>query len=665
MKRGPEEAHDVPAYNDKLYPVLEHIQRDALIKNNYNELYQRSITDPKGFWAEKAREFVDWFSPFTEVTSGGFEEGDIAWFLNGKLNVCYNCVDRHLPTKKDQVAIIQEGDDGQVKKVTYSELHKEVCRLANALKRQGVKRGDAVCIYLPMIPEAAYAMLACARIGAVHSVVFAGFSSEALSSRIQDSECRILITCDESKRGGKHFPLKKYADEALRECPSVKTVFVVKNTGADVHIATPRDVWYHEAMANERPYCPCEIMDSEDVLFLLYTSGSTGKPKGVLHTQAGYLLYVTMTHKFVFDYRPGDVYACVADVGWITGHSYIIYGPLSNGATTLMFESVPTYPDPTRYWSLIERHNVSIFYTAPTAIRALMKYGNEPVSKFTMPSLRILGSVGEPINPAAWEWYYHVVGRQRCAIVDTYWQTETGGIVMTPLPGVHPTKPGSCIGPFFGIEPVLLDEKTGEVKEGNDVKGILAIKRPWPSITRTVHGDHHRYLSVYMKPYPGYYFTGDGCYRDKDGYYWIIGRVDDVLNVSGHRIGTAELESALVQHESCAESAVIGFAHPIKGQGIFAFCILKDGYNADAETEQALKIQVRSSIGPFASPDVIAIVPGLPKTRSGKIMRRILRKIVEREFENLGDISTLAEPAVVQTLIDIVKTKPAPNASKL
>jgi acetyl-CoA synthetase len=643
--------------NSQKYEVLANIAEKSWIDmNKYKSWYEWSIKDPEGFW-KKAAEMLDWFRGFTDVRLGSFEEGDINWFINGKLNACWNCVDRHLPTKANQVAILYEADEpNHDVKITYSKLHKEVCRLANVLKRHGIRKGDGVCIYLPTIPEAIYSMLACARIGAIHSVVFAGFSSDSLAARIQDANCKIVITSDESLRGGRHIHLKKFTDEALKSCPTVEKVIVVQHTKSkDITMQSGRDIWFHEAMEKERPVCPCESMDSEDPLFLLYTSGSTGTPKGVLHTTAGYLLFTTFTHRYVFDYHDGDIHACVADVGWITGHSYMVYGPLSNGATTVLFDSVPTYPTPSRYWEMVEKHKITIFYGAPTALRNLMKFGTDPIKKHNLSSLRILGSVGEPINPSAWEWYYQNIGNSKCTIVDTYWQTETGGVVMTPIPGVHALKPGSCVAPFFGIEPILLDEKTGALKEGNNVKGVLAFKRTWPSITRTVNGDHKRYMDVYMRPYPGYYFTGDGCYRDSEGYYFIIGRVDDVLNVSGHRLGTAELESALVQHDACAESAVVGFPHSIKGQAIFAYCVLGEGYAATKELEAELKMKIRTIIGPFATPDVVVIVPGLPKTRSGKIMRRILRKIAEKETDNLGDTSTLLDPAVVQQIIELVK----------
>jgi len=624
----------------------------------YQEMYDLSIQDPDKFWDEKAKELLHWFSPYSNVRAGSLTEGDIRWFENGKINVCYNCVDRHvLAGKGKQVAIISEGDSpDDVRSMTYEELQRQVSRVANLLKSMGIKKGDTVCIYLPMVIEAGIAMLACARIGAIHSVVFAGFSAHALASRIQDAKCRFVFTANESKRGGRVILLKHFVDEALKDCPTVESVVVLKNTNSDTHMHTGRDVWYHEVVPLQRPYCPCEWMDSEDPLFMLYTSGSTGKPKGILHTQGGYLLYTTITHRYIFDYHEGDIYACMADVGWITGHSYVVYGPLSNGATTFFFESTPLYPNPTRYFSMIHRHRITQFYTAPTAIRALMSvYKSEDVEGvFDLSSLRVLGSVGEPINPPAWMWYEKEVGRGECAVVDTYWQTETGGIVMTPLPGVTATKPGACCSPFFGVKPHLLDPQTGEELLETEAKGVLAFSAIWPSIGRTVFGDHERYLATYMQPYPGYYFSGDGAYRDKDGYYWIIGRVDDVISVSGHRIGTAEVESALVSHEACSEAAVVAVPHDVKGQAIFAYCCLKEGYGGtSASLVEQLRLAVRGEVGPFATPDTVLVVPGLPKTRSGKIMRRLLRKIATHETE-LGDVSTLADPSIVAALVDLV-----------
>ena len=619
----------------------------------YRQMYARSIENPEEFWGQEARRRLTWQHPFQQVSDSDFPNGEIAWFLGGRLNACENCVDRHVANGHgDDIAIIWEGDEpGHNRRITYRELKWEVCRLANVLRHHGLRKGDRVAIYMPMIPEAAFAMLACARLGIVHSVVFAGFSAEALRDRITDSSCRAVITADEGVRGRKIIPLKRTVDEAVMACPSVKHVFVVKRTMAKVPFYPPRDVWLQEACEQERPYCPVEHMDSEDPLFVLYTSGSTGKPKGILHTTAGYLLMASMTHEYVFDWRPGDIYACMADVGWVTGHSYVVYGPLANGATTVMFESIPTYPDAGRYWDMVERLKITQLYTAPTAIRAIAREGDQFVTRYDRSSLRILGSVGEPINPEAWRWYNEVVGEKRCAVVDTWWQTETGAICITPLPGAIPTKPGSATLPFFGIEPVVLDEQGKEI-EGNGVSGLLALKRAWPSMARTVNGDHQRFLATYLKPYRGYYFTGDGCRRDEDGYYWITGRVDDVINVAGHRLGTAEIESALVTHPACAEAAVVGYPHPIKGTGIFAYVILKEGYSESVELLGELRNETRHHIGPIATPDVIVVAPGLPKTRSGKIMRRILRKVAAGEFEDLGDTSTLADPAVVQVLIE-------------
>jgi acetyl-CoA synthetase len=582
-----------------------------------------------------------------------WKQGLVAWFLGGKLNVCENCVDRHVQTRGDQVAILWEGDEpGQNRRITYRELQREVCRMANVLRHHGLRKGDRVAIYMPMIPEAAYAMLACARLGLVHSVVFAGFSAESLRDRILDARCKAVITADEGLRARKVIPLKRTVDEAVMACPTVQHVFVVKRTGAKVPFYPPRDVWLDELMAQERPYCPIEHMDSEDTLFLLYTSGSTGKPKGIAHTTGGYLLGAAMTMKYVFDHREGDIFACMADIGWVTGHSYVVYGPLCNGATTVMFESIPTYPDAGRYWDVVSRLKITQFYTAPTAIRAIMREGDQWPAKHDRSSLRVLGSVGEPINPEAWKWYFEKVGEGRCQIVDTFWQTETGSIMITPLPAAIPTKPGSATLPFFGVEPVVLDEKGNEQPATGEVSGILCFKRPWPSMARTIQNDHKRFEETYLKPYPGYYFTGDGCRRDADGYWWITGRVDDVINVSGHRMGTAEVESALVSHPACAEAAVCGYPHEIKGQGIFAYVLLKDGYKETPELIGELRNEVRHHIGPIATPDVILVAPGLPKTRSGKIMRRILRKIAADETDNLGDTTTLADPGVVQLLIE-------------
>ncbi len=638
---------------EKTYPVPPEFAQQAHIDEaRYFEMYRRSLDDPEGFWAEQAEQFVTWYKRWDKVLDWSYDKDDlhIRWFEGGKLNVAYNCIDRHLDTRGDQVAIIWEGDDpNDDKKITYRELHEHVSKLANVLKSRGVKKGDRVCIYMPMIPEAAYAMLACARIGAVHSVVFGGFSAESLKDRILDSDCRVVITADEGVRGGKTIPLKQSTDAAVRHCPNVHTVLTVKRTGGDIDWHEGRDVWYHEAMAEAAPDCPPEEMDAEDPLFILYTSGSTGKPKGVLHTTGGYLLYVAITTKYTFDIHEGDIYWCTADVGWITGHSYLVYGPLAIGSTTLAFEGVPTWPDASRFWQVVDKHQVNIFYTAPTAIRALMREGDEPVKKTSRKSLRVLGTVGEPINPEAWEWYYHVVGEGRCPIVDTWWQTETGGHLITPLPGATPLKPGSATRPFFGIEPAIMDND-GKPLEG-EAEGALVMCRPWPSQMRTVYGDHQRFVDTYFSAYPGYYFTGDGARRDKDGYYWITGRMDDVLNVSGHRMGTAEVESALVLHDAVAEAAVVGFPHDIKGQGIYAYVTLVKGVEPSEELRKELIDLVAKEIGPIAKPDVIQWAPGLPKTRSGKIMRRILRKIAANELDNLGDTSTLADPEVVEDLI--------------
>ena len=637
---------------EKIYDILPDAKARAHISDEqYQAMYERSIADPDDFWAEQAENFVTWFKKWDKVSDGSYEEGQFSWFVGGKLNVSYNCLDRHLDTRGDQVAIIWEGDNPAVdKKITYRQLHEQVCRLANVLKVKGVKKGDRVSIYLPMIPEAAVAMLACTRVGAVHSIVFGGFSPEALKDRIQDSSCSIVITSDEGLRGGRGVPLKANVDKALTKCPTVNTVIVVKHTGGHINWVEGRDCWYHEETAQVSADCPAEEMDAEDPLFILYTSGSTGKPKGVLHTTGGYLLYTAMTHKYIFDYHDGDIYWCTADVGWVTGHSYIVYGPLANGATTLMFEGIPTYPDAGRFWQVVDKHQVNIFYTAPTAIRALMGQGDSFVKNSKRSSLRLLGSVGEPINPEAWEWYYHVVGEARCPIVDTWWQTETGGILITPLPGATALKPGSATRPFFGVIPALVSNE-GDVVEGNPAEGNLVINRPWPGQMRTVFGDHQRFIDTYFKTYPGKYFTGDGSRRDEDGYYWITGRVDDVINVSGHRMGTAEVESALVLHPAVAEAAVVGYPHDIKGQGIYAYVTLKAGIEPTDALRKELVATVRSEIGPIATPDVIQWAPGLPKTRSGKIMRRILRKIAANEVSSLGDTSTLADPSVVDNLI--------------
>ena len=634
----------------KTYPVPASGFEDAYCNNDkYLELYKQSIDDSDNFWAEQAESMLSWSKKWDTVQQCNFDNVDINWFTGGKLNVSYNCLDRHLQTRGDQVAIIWEGDDPALdKKITYRELYEEVCKFANALKNRNVKKGDCVSIYMPMIPEAAVAMLACARIGAVHSIVFGGFSAEALKDRILDSNCQIVITADESVRGGRNIPLKVNADDAVADCPNVHTVFVVKHTGADIAWHDERDVWYEQAMSTASAECAAQEMDAEDPLFILYTSGSTGKPKGVLHTTAGYLLHSAITHKYVFDYHDGDIYWCTADVGWVTGHSYIVYGPLCNGAITLMFEGVPTYPDAGRFWQVIDKHAVNIFYTAPTAIRALMGQGNELVERSSRSSLRILGSVGEPINPEAWEWYYKVVGNERCPIVDTWWQTETGGILITPLPGATELKPGSATRPFFGVEPCLVDEQGNELEGASS--GALCIKRSWPGQMRTVYGNHQRFIDTYFNMFPGKYFTGDGARRDEDGYYWITGRIDDVINVSGHRMGTAEVESALVLHEKVAEAAVVGYPHDIKGQGIYAYVTLMGGAESSDGLNKELVQYVRKEIGAIASPDMIQWAPGLPKTRSGKIMRRILRKIAANEIDNLGDISTLADPGVVDEL---------------
>ncbi len=639
--------------DNQVFPVPAEMAENAWCDEaGYFKLYEQSIADPEAFWGEHGKR-IHWFKPFTEVKDTSFGPGEVSikWFADGTTNACYNCIDRHLPAKKDDIAIIWEGDSpSEHKHITYGELHENVSRLANALKDRGVKKGDRVTIYLPMIPEAAYAMLACARIGAIHSVVFGGFSPDALAGRIQDCESNCLITADEGLRGGRKVPLKANADKALEECPQVKTVLVVRRTGGSVGWQDGRDVWYHEACAAASDDCPVEEVAAETPLFILYTSGSTGQPKGVLHTTGGYMVYASMTHQYVFDYHDGEVYWCTADVGWVTGHSYIVYGPLANGAITLMFEGVPNYPDSSRFWQVCDKHKVNIFYTAPTAIRALMREGEDPVKKTSRESLRLLGSVGEPINPEAWLWYYNVVGDGRCPIVDTWWQTETGGILITPLPGATPLKPGSATRPFFGVRPVIVDAD-GKHLEGA-TEGNLCIADSWPGQMRTVYGDHERFVQTYFATYPGKYFTGDGCRRDADGYYWITGRVDDVINVSGHRMGTAEVESALVAHEKVAESAVVGYPHDIKGQGIYAYVTLKAGEQPSDELRKELVQWVRKEIGPIASPDLIQWAPGLPKTRSGKIMRRILRKIAENDYSNLGDTSTLADPGVVDDLIN-------------
>ena len=635
----------------QLYPVSDHWSENAWInKEKYEDMYQESVESPDSFWEKQAAEFLDWNVKWEQVYSADFSKGHSSWFLGGKLNVTANCIDRHLDNRGDQTAIIWEGDDpSEHKKISYKELHEHVSKMGNVLRQRNVKKGDRVCIYMPMIPEAAYAMLACARIGAVHSVVFGGFSPEALKDRILDSDCQVIITADEGYRGGKTIPLKENTDKALESCPRVHTCLVIQRTGGDIDWSEGRDVWYHDASNNASSECHPEIMDSEDPLFILYTSGSTGKPKGVMHTTAGYLLMSAMSHKYTFDYKEGDVYWCTADVGWITGHSYIVYGPLCNGGTTLMFEGVPTYPDASRFWQVIDKHQVNQFYTAPTAIRALMGAGDSYVEKTSRESLKLLGTVGEPINPEAWEWYHRVVGDSRCPIVDTWWQTETGAHMLTPLPGATELKPGSATQPFFGVQPILLDSEGLEIKGKGE--GLLMIKASWPSQIRSVYGDHQRCVDTYFSPYPGYYFTGDGAKRDADGYYWITGRVDDVLNVSGHRMGTAEVESALVLHNKISEAAVVGCPHEIKGQGIYCFVTPMAGNDPDEQLRLELIALCVQEIGPIAKPDFIQWAPGLPKTRSGKIMRRILRKVAANELDNLGDTSTLADPSVVDQLI--------------
>ncbi|MHA1528628.1 MAG: acetate--CoA ligase [Alphaproteobacteria bacterium] len=639
---------------EQIHPVPAAVAAHALIDNaGYREMYQASIDDPEAFWGEHGLR-LDWIKPYTRVknTSYAYDNVAIKWFADGTLNVAANCVDRHLATRADQTAIIWEADDPTLSKhITYRELHAEVCRFANVLKGLGVTKGDRVILYMPMIPEAAYAMLACARIGAIHSVVFGGFSPDALASRIEDCRATLLITADEAPRGGRNTALKANADKALAKLPGVK-MLVVRRTGGEIDWNPDRDTWLHEAEAVVSADCPVEEMNAEDPLFILYTSGSTGQPKGVLHSSAGYLVYASMTHRYVFDYHDGDIYWCTADVGWVTGHTYIVYGPLANGATTVMFEGIPTWPDTSRFWAVCEKHKVNIFYTAPTAIRALMAKGEDWVAKCDLSSLRILGTVGEPINPEAWEWYYRVVGKGRCPIVDTWWQTETGGILITPLPGAIDLKPGSATRPFFGVQPVVLDPESGAEITTTEARGVLAMKDSWPGQMRTLYGDHERFVETYFSQYKGYYFTGDGCRRDSDGYYWITGRVDDVLNVSGHRMGTAEVESALVAHPKVAESAVVGYPHPIKGQGIYCYVTLMEGEEYTDELKTELRNWVRSEIGPIASPDLIQWAPGLPKTRSGKIMRRILRKIAENDYGTLGDTSTLADPTVVEHLIE-------------
>ena len=634
-----------------IYEISQNIKNDSLVsEEEFSDMYQHSITNPDEFWHEQASNYLEWISEWDQVSEHDFSKGQVSWFKGGKLNATVNCIDRHLASRANQTAIIWEGDDpDESNHISYQELHESVCKFSNALKERGVNKGDRVCIYMPMIPEAAYAMLACARIGAIHSVVFGGFSPESLKDRILDSDCQTVITADEGLRGSKKIPLKENVDEALERCPNVHSVIVIKRTGAEVNWVDNRDVDYHEITARMDLNCEPEPMDAEDPLFILYTSGSTGKPKGVMHTTGGYLLQAAMSHKLVFDYKEKEIYWCTADVGWVTGHSYIVYGPLANGATTLMFEGIPTYPNASRFWDVIDKHKVNIFYTAPTALRALMAQGDDPVKNTSRESLRILGTVGEPINPEAWEWYYRVVGDSRCPIVDTWWQTETGAIMISPLAGSTSLKPGSATKPFLGVLPALLDENGKEIEGAGS--GNLVIKSSWPSQIRSVYGDHQRCIETYYTMYPGYYATGDGARRDEDGYYWITGRVDDVLNVSGHRLGTAEVESALVLHPLVAEAAVVGYEHEIKGQGIYCYVTLMTGENPNEELKASLVQLVSKEIGAIAKPDIIQWAPGLPKTRSGKIMRRILRKIAGNEIDNLGDTSTLADPSVVDELI--------------
>ena len=625
-------------------------EKTYLSSDQYQKLYDFSVQDPENFWAQEAKKNISWYQPWDTVLNWDYSKAEINWFLGAKLNVCFNCVDRHLEKRSDKIAIIWEGNEpGDLRRITYKELHYEVSRFANVLKAQGVEKGDRVALYMPMVPELAFAMLACARIGAVHSVIFAGFSAESIKDRMLDSQAKLIVTANVALRGSKTINLKEIVDQAIENIDTVNRVIVHRRTNVECFMKNGRDVFLDQVLEEVSSDCPPEVMGSEDPLFILYTSGSTGKPKGALHTQAGYLLYAAITHKYVFDYHEDDIYFCAADLGWITGHSYIVYGPLANGATTLMYESIPTYPDAGRYWDVIERHRVNIFYTAPTAIRAVAKEGDHLVDKYDLSSLRVLGSVGEPINKDAWLWYYKRIGKEKCALVDTWWQTETGGILISPLPGATRTKPGSATKPFFGIRPCVVDGEGKEV-EGNGVKGRLCIKFPWPGQMRTVYGDHQRFIDTYFKEVPGKYFTGDACKRDHDGYYWVTGRVDDVLNVSGHRLGTAEIESAIVQSGVVAEAAVVGMPHEIKGMGIYAYCILKNDQAQSDETRSKIVASVRRVIGAIATPDLIQFVPGLPKTRSGKIMRRILRKIAAGEGDNIGDISTLADPTVVEQI---------------
>lgn len=635
------------------YPVKESLKSRSHIKgmDEYQKMYLRSLKDPQAFWLEAASS-LEWFERPNEGLQGDFSDVNFSWFLGGKINASYNCLDRHLAQRGDKTAIIWAKDEpGEYEHLSYKQVYAEVCRLSNLMIAHGVKKGDRVCIYLPMIPELAYSVLACSRIGAIHSVVFGGFSSEAMRGRIEDAECRFIITANEGLRGGKKIPLKKITDEAVDGLNFVEKVLVVQRTDVKVSMKEGRDIGYEEEIKKFRPVAPAEVMDAEDPLFILYTSGSTGKPKGVLHTTGGYLTYASTTHKYVFDYHEDDIYFCTADVGWITGHSYLVYGPLLNGATSVMFESVPTYPDAGRYWKIVEDLKVNIFYTAPTALRTLAHCGDSFVTKYDRSSIRTLGTVGEPINPEIWKWYHDVVGEKKCDIVDTWWQTETGGILITPIPGVTPTKPGSATLPFFGVEPVIVNPESGEEIKGNDVSGALCVRHSWPGQARTIYKDHNRFKETYFTQYPGKYFTGDGCRRDKDGYYWITGRIDDVLNVSGHRLGTAEIESALMEHIEVSEAAVVGMPHDIKGQGIYAYVILADERKNSQEHIESIKEMVREKIGRFAAPDVIHITKGLPKTRSGKVMRRILRKVAAAEYDGLGDTSTLADPGVVDAIV--------------
>jgi acetyl-CoA synthetase len=650
-------ANDIGLPIDEIYAPPKQIQNGALIKSmeDYLATYQNSIANKEEFWKEQANQNIDWIEPFSKVVNEDLKTGTVAWFYDGKMNVSSNCLDRHLEKNGDKAAFLWEGDNpNETRTMTYRQVYEEVCQLANVLKRKGIAKGDRIAIYMGMVPELAIAMLACARIGAVHSVIFGGFSPKSIADRIEDSSCKAVITQDEGLRGGRTIALKMQVDEALANgADSVEFVIVYSRTNADIPMKKERDFWWHEVVPLEAKVCTPEIMGAEDPLFILYTSGSTGKPKGVLHTQAGYLLYTMLTHRYVFDLRDDDIYCCAADIGWITGHSYIVYGPLANAATSVLFESIPTYPDAGRYWDMVDRLGITSFYTAPTAIRAIAAEGDTFVTRSNRSTLRILGTVGEPINPEAWRWYYNIVGEGRCAIVDTYWQTETGGHLITGLPGAIPMKPGSGSLPFFGIEPLIVDENGKEIKE-NNVSGRLCIRSSWPGMMRTVYGDHQRFIDTYLSTYPGLYFTGDGCYRDHDGYYWITGRVDDVLNVAGHRLGSAEIEGALVSHEACAEAAVVGFPHDVKGTGIYAYVSLQTGTEASASLAQELRASVRSEISPIATPDKIQFVSGLPKTRSGKIMRRILRKIAEGDPDNIGDITTLADPSVVEQIVNNV-----------